>query len=279
MRIIVTGAGGFLAQNLIKELSKNKQFVIKAFLKKKVKTYKNSNIKYFIKKIENIKKNDLKGFDAVFNFASTGARNFYKNKNFFEDFEKTYHTNVIHSLNLFNNAIEVGIKRFVVAGSCFEYGYVGSKNKKLSINSILLPKGYYSISKASLFYHLKNLSKIHRQVNFIYLRYFQVYGDGEKLPRLWPQLKYNAKNNLDFVVETGSVVRDFISVQSVSQKTVEIFNKYKKKGLVVRNIGTGKGTTIASFAKIWWKKFNAKKKLIIKNKKTQHIKYLVSKNK
>ena len=119
---------------------------------------------------------------------------------------------------------------------------------------------------------------MHKQVNFIYLRYFQVYGDGEKLPRLWPQLKYNAKHNLNFVVETGSVVRDFISVKSVSQKTVEIFNKYKKKGLVVKNIGSGKGTSIANFAKTWWKKFNAKKKLIIKNKKTQHIKYLVSKN-
>ncbi len=279
MKIIVTGAGGFIAQNLIKELSKNKRFHIKAFLKKKVKIFKNSNISYLTKKIENIKKKDLKGYDAVFHFASTGARNFYKNKNFFEEFEITYQTNVIHSLNLFDNAIKVGIKRFVIPGSCFEYGYSGVKNKKLSTNSKLLPKGYYSISKASLFYHLKNLAKIHKKINFIYLRYFQVYGEGEKLPRLWAQLKYNANNNLNFVVENGSLVRDFISVQDVSKKTIYIFNKYKKSGLIVKNVGSGKGTSVSDFAKLWWKKFNANKKLIIKNKKTSHIKYLVSKNK
>ena len=40
MKIIVTGAGGFIAQNLIKELSKDKKIHIKAFLKKNVKTLK-----------------------------------------------------------------------------------------------------------------------------------------------------------------------------------------------------------------------------------------------
>ena len=110
------------------------------------------------------------------------------------------------------------------------------------------------------------------------MRYFQVYGDGEKLPRLWAQLKHNAKNNLEFVVENGSLVRDFISVDDVSKKTIDIFYRYKKNGLIVKNIGNGKGITVSKFAQFWWKKFKAKKKLIIKNKKTPHIKYLVSKN-
>ena len=35
---------------------------------------------------------------------------------------------------------------------------------------------------------------------------------------------------------------------------------------------------ISDFAKKWWKVFEGKKKLIIKNKKTEHIKYLISKN-
>ena len=37
----------------------------------------------------------------------------------------------------------------------FEYGITGNKKKLLRINDMLLPHGYYSISKASLFLQLK----------------------------------------------------------------------------------------------------------------------------
>ena len=150
MKIIVTGAGGFIAQNILKHLSNLKNIRIKAFLKKKTKVYKNKNITYEIKKIENIKKKDLKGYNAIFHYASTGATNFYKN---------TYETNVIHTLNLFELALQAGIKRLVVPGSCFEYGLSAKINKKLSTKSNLLPKGYYSMSKASLYFHLRNFYK------------------------------------------------------------------------------------------------------------------------
>ena len=212
MKIIVTGAGGFIAQNILKHLSNLKNVKIKAFLKKRTKVYKNKNIIYKVKKIEDIKKKDLKGYHAIFHYASTGARNFYKNKSFFNEFQNTYETNVIHTLNLFELALQSGVKRLVVPGSCFEYGLSAKKNKKLSIKTSLLPKGYYSMSKASLYFHLRNFYKKNKKLNIIYLRYFQVFGEGEKTPRLWAQLKQNAKNNKKFTVENGSLVRDFISV-------------------------------------------------------------------
>ena len=117
-----------------------------------------------------------------------------------------------------------------------------------------------------------------KTLNFVYLRYFQVYGEGEKLPRLWAQLRYNAKNDLNFTVENGSLVRDFISVDQVCKKTIYFFDRYKKEGLFLKNVGNQKGVKISDFAKKWWKVFEGKKKLIIKNKKTEHIKYLISKN-
>ncbi|OUV60952.1 MAG: hypothetical protein CBC82_07395 [Cellvibrionales bacterium TMED122] len=277
MKIIVTGAGGFIAQNILKHLCNLKNIKIKAFLKKKTKVFKNKNITYKIKKIEDIKKKDLKGYHAIFHYASTGARNFYKNKNFFNEFQNTYETNVIHTLNLFELALQSGIKRLVVPGSCFEYGLSAKKNKKLSVKTSLLPKGYYSMSKASLYFHLKNFYQKNKKLNIIYLRYFQVFGEGEKKPRLWAQLKHNAKNNKKFTVENGSLVRDFISVDLVSSRTIEIFNN-RKKGFVLKNMGNGKGMSISNFSKLWWKKFKGRKKLIIKNYKTPHINYLVSKN-
>jgi nucleoside-diphosphate-sugar epimerase len=278
MKIVLTGAGGFIAQNLIKHLLKKDQIKIKAFLNKKTKVIKHKNIKYYIKKIENITSKDLKGYQALFHFASTGAKNFYKNKSFFNEFKNTYEVNVVYTLNLIETAIKSGIKRFLIPGSCFEYGLAGNKKQKLSIKSKLFPKGYYSISKASLYFHIKNLVNKNKTLNFVYLRYFQVYGEGEKLPRLWAQLRYNAKNDLNFTVENGSLVRDFISVDQVCKKTIYFFDRYKKEGLFLKNVGNQKGVKISDFAKKWWKVFEGKKKLIIKNKKTEHIKYLISKN-
>lgn len=276
MKLIVTGAGGFIAQNLLKFLVK-KNIKIKAFLKKKTKVYRHKNIIYQVKKIENIREKDLKGYSSLFHFASTGATNFYKNKSFFNEFSLTYNTNVVHTISLFRKCINAGVKNLLVPGSCFEYGSEGEKKKKLSKNSNLKPKGYYSISKASLFLHLKQLAREHPTLKIIYLRYFQVYGEGEKLPRLWPQLKFNAKNNLGFVVENGNLIRDFISVERVCYLTWKKFLNTKKRGLNLFNIGTGKGTSIQNFSLKWWKIFKGKKKLRILNKKTEHISYLVAK--
>ena len=156
-------------------------------------------------------------------------------------------------------------------------GWRGIKKKKLSKNSILKPKGYYSISKASLFLHLKQIVKEYSGLKILYLRYFQVYGDGEQLPRLWPHLKFNAKNNLSFTVENGNLIRDFISVERACKLTWDKFKNNKKNGISAHNIGTGKGTTIKNFALKWWKIFQGKKQLKILNKKTEHISYLVAK--
>ena len=277
MKIIITGAGGFIAQNFLKFLVKNNKIKIKAFLKKKKKVFKYKNIKYKIKKIEKIHEKDLKGYSALFHFASTGAKNYYKNKSFFNEFHKTYNVNVIETISLIRRCIKVGIKNFVIPGSCFEYGLEGEKKKKLSKNSSLKPKGYYSISKASLFLHLRHLSKEYSGLKILYLRYFQVYGDGEQLPRLWPQLKFNAKNNLNFTVENGNLIRDFISVEHVCKLTWNKFINNKKNGISVHNIGTGEGMTIKNFALKWWRIFKGKRKLKILNKKTEHISYLVAK--
>jgi nucleoside-diphosphate-sugar epimerase len=277
MKLIITGAGGFIAQNFLKFLVKKNKIEIKAFLRKKKKVFQHKNIKYIIKKIEHINEKDLAGYSSLFHFASTGAKNFYQNKSFFNEFCNTYNTNVIHTISLIKRCIKVGIKKFVVPGTCFEYGHEGDKKKKLSKNSTLKPKGYYSISKASLFLHLKHLAKEYSGLKILYLRYFQVYGDGEKLPRLWPQLKFNAKNNLNFIVENGNLIRDFISVERVCNLTWNKFINNKKKGISVHNIGTGKGKTIKNFAQKWWKIFQGRKKLKILNKKTEHISYLVAK--
>ena len=57
-----------------------------------------SNNNAFIKKIENITSKDLKGYHALFHFASTGAKNFYKNnislnKKLIEYLGKNYFSN------------------------------------------------------------------------------------------------------------------------------------------------------------------------------------------
>ena len=76
MKIVVTGAGGFIAQNIIRHLSNLKNIRIKGFLKKKTKVYKSKNITYEIKKIENIKKKRFKRLSCNFSLCLNRRKKF-----------------------------------------------------------------------------------------------------------------------------------------------------------------------------------------------------------
>jgi nucleoside-diphosphate-sugar epimerase len=177
------------------------------------------------------------------------------------------------SIRLFEKALEAGIKNWVVAGSCYEYGKSGERYDRIPVDAPLEPVGSYSTSKAAASVAIIGLANTH-QANLFIGRIFQVFGEGETEGRFWPSLRKAALAGEDFPMTAGKQIRDFIPVEDVAARFLDEVlqlsftnenpeTKTQQSESVVRiaNIGTGRPQTLREFSESWWNKWGAAGKL------------------
>ncbi len=139
--IFVTGGGGYIGTNLVKELLslKYKVTVIDTFW---FGNYleKNKKLKIIKKDIRNINKKDLNQIDCIIHLASI-ANDPAADLNA----KLTWDVNVLATYKLINLAIEQKVKKFIFASSGSVYGI--KKEKKVTENLSLEPISEYNKSK------------------------------------------------------------------------------------------------------------------------------------
>ena len=173
--------------------------------------------------------------------------------------------NVIYPLSLFEKAYQCGIRRFVVAGSCFEYGLSANHYDFIPPNAPLYPVDTYSSSKALASIAFIQWAK-QKKISLSIQRLFHVFGNGEKENRFYPSIKNAAKNGLDFEMTQGEQIRDFTDVSFVAKliyKECLRIVKTNKYDIRIANIGSGNNLSIRDFAQKIWDSHNAKGKLKI----------------
>jgi len=181
----------------------------------------------------------------------------------YDSLENCMYWNLNAPLRLAKQAAEQGVKRFVIAGSCFEYGKSAERFSELTVASPLEPDNNYSISKAASSVAFLGLA-YQLGLDLSLLRIFQVYGEGEHESRLWPSLKRAAREGADFRMTQGDQVRDFISVQN----TVELLLRdIAENGIdisypIVKHVATGIPQRTIDFVRYWWKEWGASGKII-----------------
>lgn len=171
--------------------------------------------------------------------------------------------NAYASVSMAEKAAKSGVKNFLIAGTCFEYGLSSIGQVQIHPRSELLPINSYSVSKAAGSIAFLGLCR-ERNLKMQLLRIFQVYGEGESPHRFWPSLRNAAMNGLDFPMSSGKQIRDFINVTDVAAAFVQAldFKGVQEAVPQIRNIGTGCGSSLLEFARNWWKQFGAKGSLI-----------------
>lgn len=260
MKIFVTGATGFIGSNFIKKAlaEGNEVIALRRSTKSKPKIELNKKPCWLTKKIEEVEEKDLIGVEVIVHFAAHSMNPPY------DTLENCFYWNVIAPLKLFRNAVAAGVKKFIIAGSCFEYGLSGENYEYIPINAPLIPTTSYAVSKASASMAFFQFA-IEKQLKLSIQRIFHVYGQGEAENRFWPSLKQAAESGNDFPMTNGEQVRDFIHVDIVVQKFYELCenNNLKMGKPVIENLGTGNSTSVLQFAKFWWEKWNAKGELLI----------------
>lgn len=260
MKIFVTGATGFIGSNFLKKSisAGNEVIALKRSSTSKPRIKLDKEPIWLIKNLDEVTKEDLTGVDTVVHLAAHSMAPPY------DSLENCMYWNLIAPLKLFNQAIEAGIKRFVVAGSCFEYGKSGMEYDFIPIDAPLKPTSTYAASKAAAsitFYQMGVEHKLELSIH----RIFHVYGLGEAEYRLWPSLKRAAENGEDFPMTFGEQVRDFICVDDVVVQLLEYCkpNKVLSGEPLLKNLGKGKPQSILEFSRIWWKKWNAQGQLLV----------------
>lgn len=199
----------------------------------------------------------LAGVDAVVHLASHTPNPPYA------PLDECLYWNVFAAMQLARQAHEAGVRRFLVAGSCFEYGRSVERVQDIETSTPLEPNLSYPTSKAAASLAFEGFAR-EKSLELKILRIFQVYGEGEQRTRLWPSLRAAAQRGDDFPMSPGEQVRDFVAVESVARQFLDHldFTGSEPGQPTVHHIASGKSQTLLEFAEYWWRHWGATGKLI-----------------
>jgi len=261
MKVLLTGGTGFIGQHVIELLSQSEHQVCSLYRSSApVDQYK--NIHWLQSQMHPAEwssiRNCLNGMpEAIIHLAAKGVNPVNLH------LEDCFLSNVLHPLLLWEQAINRGVNRIILCGSCFEYGATCSSYEYVPVEAAPMPLNAYAASKASATMALSGLVSSN-DIQGIVLRPCVVYGDGEPDYRLYPSLKKAALNNLDFPMTEGTQVRDFIHVTYVAQALVDSLSRADlcNGKLKLENL-SGQVLTVAQFASQLWNEFGASSKLLL----------------
>lgn len=258
MRIFVTGGTGFIGSHFVKNAIENGfdlNCLRRVGSKPRIEIEKEPNWIYGDYDIEDA--NIFKDCNSLVHIASHSTNYPY------DSLENCLMFNVTKPLEFLQKAKTSGIKNFIIIGSGFEYGMSGEKYNYIPTNAPLIPKMTYSVSKA-VGYLVFSQWALENRLKLKYLRLFHVFGEGESNNRLWPSLKNAAKTGADFKLTAGEQIRDFSHVSDIANKIInelKLFD-FDSGETIVKNIGSKNIKSVKEFTEFWWKKWNAKGKLI-----------------
>ena len=179
------------------------------------------------------------------------------------EWDLAFRYNVSDSIKMLKCAIRAGIRRFVVCGSCVEYGNSASRYEFIPPDAPLEPLGAYATSKAAQTVALSGIAREYA-IELAILRPFTVYGEGQHPSNFWPSLRRAALSGEDFPMTTGDQIRDFMEVSKVASAFLRAASRtdIRPGHPIIENVGTGHPQTLRAFAETQWKEAGASGKLL-----------------
>ncbi|HTE34456.1 MAG TPA: NAD(P)-dependent oxidoreductase [Chryseolinea sp.] len=241
MKVLVTGASGFIGRHLIGSLLKIGHSVFasstSALKASKFEWFPNvSFIEYRIG--EAYDDRDLYSFfeepDVLIHLAWDGL----------PDFKGLHHLerNLPAHLNFLGNLINNGLTDLTITGTCLEYGLVeGELNENMPSQPVVA----YAVAKDRLRESIQLIGSA-VALDFKWVRLFYMYGEGQHPKSLIPQLDRAIENgDLDFDMSGGEQLRDYLPVAEVGKLLCKIGLQSEVTGII--NCCSGKPISVKRF--------------------------------
>jgi dTDP-6-deoxy-L-talose 4-dehydrogenase (NAD+) len=150
------------------------------------------------------------------------------------------------------NLTASGLKRLVVAGTCFEYGM---RSGCLREETATQPSNPYGVAKDALRRRLEALSET-APFDLRWLRLFYLYGDGQPKTSLYSQFRAAvARGDSTFDMSAGEQSRDFLKAEEAAAAIVRVALADRAPGIV--NICSGVPVTVRALVERWRMEMNA----------------------
>ena len=246
MRILITGASGFIGQHLIEDLqtSDYKLFLLTRDSLKHFRNVPENSVK-IIGDInnQNFLNSALKNIDFVINIAAE-----VRNKSHF------YNTNVLGTKNLINAIIENKIKKLIHISSVGVYGKQYSNNETIINEEYNCnPQNEYEISK---YESEKLLLEAKNKFQLIILRPTNVYGEYHPYNALLNLISH-IKSNKPILYSKDAIV-NYLYVKDLTSIIINFVNDNNSTGIY--NLGSH--FYLKEFANIIYLSLNHKKRYL-----------------
>lgn len=239
MRVLVTGASGFVGQHVIPQLIGRGHTVIAvARDESKARQFPWFNKVRFIScDIHLPLVNPVELFEhpeAVIHLAWPGLPNY---KDLFH-FEK----NLPADYRFLKLLVEGGVHHLLVTGTCFEYGM---QSGCLAEDMPTHPSNPYGLAKDTLRKFLQSLQQQH-SFSLQWARLFYMYGQGQNSNSLLAQLDsvIASKSCESFNMSSGEQLRDYLPVAEVGRRLVALVENSECNGVI--NVCSGQPISVRS---------------------------------
>jgi len=212
MKIVITGATGFVGRHLVSELLARGHRVLAM-----ARSMERGKSMPWFKQVEFVPMDihdpsldpgtSLGVPDILVHLAWPGLPN-YKDLFHFEQ-------NLPASYRFVKKMVEAGVQHVLVTGTCFEYGM---QSGPLSEDLPTMPENPYGLAKDTLRKFLQELQKHHPYI-LQWVRLFYMYGEGQNPNSLLAQLDCAIDQGQEsFNMSGGEQLRDYLPVEEVARR-------------------------------------------------------------